>query len=305
MRLRDANGSSRTACPDSILDDLERDGVVVLDDVLNDADFRHARDAFAAAAERLSWNTQPGFFHTDPFRRMVPDVLRLDEAFVALATAPTLLDVCSRYIGSNFILTEAKGWRSNPTRRDFHGWHNDAWYAPELSAVPRQLKLGVYLSDVTTGAFQYRLGSHKKHRPRHWTDEGANDEGPLKGVLGPAGTVFLFDSSGVHRQETPIVTARDAAFLVFHDPDVPLQSDDLVADRYHPLIVNTASLSDLDAEQLRSLGVGTRALQRRGYQPPPRSPALQRTIETLTRTHITASRGVGRLRDMMRARLRA
>ena len=103
MRLRDADGISRAASPGSMFDDLERDGVVVLEDVLSDADLRHARDAFAAAAGRLSWNTQPGFFHTDPFRRMVPDVLRLDEAFVALATAPALLDVCSRYIGSNLL----------------------------------------------------------------------------------------------------------------------------------------------------------------------------------------------------------
>jgi hypothetical protein len=281
--------------------DLERDGLVVLDGLLTDHDLDHARDAFAAAATRLSWNAQPGFFHTDPYRRMVPDVLRLDEAFVRAATDPRVLETCTRYLGDGFILTEAKGWRSNATQRDFHGWHNDAWYERSLPVAPRQLKLALYLSDVDSGAFEYCVGSHRKHRPRHWSNEEAATEGAVRQVTGRAGTAFLFDSSGVHRQATPILSGRDAVFLVFHDPAVPLQPEDLVANRYRPLLLDAATLGDLDDGQLRALGIGSRALQRRGYRPPASSQTLQRAIEVVTRTHIAATRGWARVRARLAA----
>jgi hypothetical protein len=303
MHVLDPDGDRRAATAANMFVDLERDGLVVLDGLLGAEDLRHARDTFAAAATRLSWNAQPGFFHTDPYRRMVPDVLRLDEAFVRAATETRVLETCARYVGDQFILPEAKGWRSNATQRDFHGWHNDAWYERSLPATPPQVKLAVYLSDVTSGAFEYRLGSHRKHRPRHWTNEEAAAEGPVRQVMGRAGTAFLFDSSGVHRQATPIATERDAVFLVFHDPTVPLQAEDRVANRYRPLLLDAATLGDLDGEQLRALGVGSRALQRRGYRPPASAPALQRTVEVLTRTHITATRGWQRATARFRARL--
>ena len=141
MHIVDPDGGRREATAAGMFVDLDRDGLVVIEGLLSDEDLAHARDAFAAAATRLSWNAQPGFFHTDPYRRMVPDVLRLDEAFVRAATEPRVLGACTRYLGDRYILTEAKGWRSNPTQRDFHGWHNDAWYELALPTRPPQLVL--------------------------------------------------------------------------------------------------------------------------------------------------------------------
>jgi hypothetical protein len=296
MHILENDGGRTTATVDAVSDILERDGLVVLDGLLDAEELAHARRCFSSTVSRLTWNTQPGFFHTDPYRRMVTDVLRLDESFVRMATHPTVLAACRRYLGPDFIVTEAKGWRSNPSRADFHGWHNDAWYDPSLPRLPRQLKLAVYLSDVETGAFQYRRGSHDRHPHRHWSPEEAEREGPLREVTGRAGTAFLFDSSGVHRQAMPILDERDAVFLVFHDPATPLQAEDLRANRYHPLLLDAASMGALDSDQLRALGVGCRDLVRRGYEAPRRAPRLQRVIEAMTRTHISATRSAARVR---------
>jgi hypothetical protein len=37
-------------------------------------------------------------------------------------------------------------------------------------------------------------------------------------VTEPAGSAFLFDTSGIHRQGTPILQPRYAVFFNYHDP---------------------------------------------------------------------------------------
>ncbi|HVS38325.1 MAG TPA: hypothetical protein VMS17_22395, partial [Gemmataceae bacterium] len=81
-------------------------------------------------------------------------------------------------------------------------------------------------------------------------------------VLGPAGTAFLFDTSGIHRQSIPILEKRWAVFYGYHDPAVPLQTEDVDYYRYHPLLLNAAFLGGLSKEDERILGFG----DRRNYQ---------------------------------------
>jgi hypothetical protein len=282
--------------PERAIEELRRDGVVVLGQLLDAQTLEAAQARFAQAASSMTFNERAGYFAADPYRRMVPDVLRLARGFVELATHPLVLEVCRAYLGAEFIVTEAKGWRSNPTQHDFHGWHNDAWYdATKLAAPPPQLKLGVYLTDVDSGAFQYLRGTHGALPPTHWSNDQA-DGNPRVDLRGPAGTVFLFDSSGVHRQETPILSARDACFFVFHDPTLPLQDEDLAAQRYHPLLLNAALLGGLDEEQRRALGFGNPALDLYSAPPPARAPALARGVERLTAAHMALSRGLERVR---------
>ena len=62
------------------------------------------------------------------------------------------------YVGPAFALVEAKGWKSLPTRRDFHGWHGDAWYDQEqVQGIPREVKLGLYLTGVHISERSYLL----------------------------------------------------------------------------------------------------------------------------------------------------
>jgi hypothetical protein len=248
---------SKGSDPAGPIREFKQSGLLVLDHFLCGPTLKEAQKAFAAEAECLNWNRHSGYFVTDPYRRMVPDVLRLSPGFVRAPLHPLVKAVCRDHLGDGYALTEAKGWRSMPTSDDFHGWHNDAWYAPEEKNIPPQVKLAVYLSDVHSGEFCYFKGSQGRHRPGHWSNAevAGREEEPTR-VKGLAGTGILFESSGIHRQAMPIPEVRDAVFFVFHDPDVPLQHEDLAFGRYHPLVLSAAFLGGLGEDDQRILGFG-------------------------------------------------
>jgi Phytanoyl-CoA dioxygenase (PhyH) len=167
-------------------------------------------------------------------------------------------------------LNECKGWRSRPTLKDWHGWHGDSWYDQVTirDSIPREIKLGVYLTDVSSGGLAYVKGSHRRLVPALHPRKQAKQAWEESGITvnGPAGTVVLFDTSGVHRQSCPILQIRHALFYCYHDPSIPLQAEDVAYNRYHPLQLNAAFLGGLSAEQQRILGFGDKRQFVRGYR---------------------------------------
>ena len=126
--------------------------------------------------------------------------------------------------------------------------------------IPREVKLALYLTDVHSGAFQFIKGSHGRAVPRQYKNQEleAQQLERMVEMTGPAGSAFLFDTSGIHRQAIPILEARQAVFLNYHDPGVPLQPEDVDYYRYHPLLMNAAFLGDVSAEDQRILGFGNK-----------------------------------------------
>ena len=120
---------------DVLAAELETEGLVVLHGLLSAEQLSAMQRAFAARLGRMRWNNADGYHQTERFRHMVEDVLVLDQAFVDLALHPLVVRILDRYLGPSYHLTEAKGWRSVPTERDFHGWHGDAWY--DQAVAPR------------------------------------------------------------------------------------------------------------------------------------------------------------------------
>jgi hypothetical protein len=242
--------------------ELEHHGIVILSDLVTVSQLAGMQQAFARRLRRQRWNDVDGYEKTERYRLMVQDVLTLDQGFVDVALEPRLTEVLREYVGPAVELVEAKGWESVPTKRDFHGWHGDAWYDQTrvCDRIPREVKLGIYLTDVKSGAFTYVRGSHGKQAPRTVRAEelqGVAADRVLE-VEGPAGTAVLFDTSGIHRQGVPILEPRRAVFLNYHDPAVPLQAEDVAYYRYHPLLLNAAFLGGLDDEQRRLLGFGNK-----------------------------------------------
>lgn len=239
--------------------ELEKNGVVVLSDLVNQTTLRAMQDAFAARLTRLRWNNFDGYQKTEPYRHMVEDVLLLEQGFVDIALHPIIKGVLNRYLGNDYELTEAKGWKSLPTKRDFHGWHGDAWYdQSQTLEIHKEVKLAIYLTDVRSGAFNYIKGTHRQQHPRLVSNAelGSLDTSQIAELTGPAGTAFLFDTSGIHRQSVPMVEERRACFFNYHNPRVPLQQEDLAYYRYHPLLLNAAFLGGLTDEDQRILGFG-------------------------------------------------
>ncbi len=250
----------------TLIERLETDGLVGLPRLVTTDTLQEMQSAFAGRLRHMRWNNADGYERTERWRFMIQDVLTLAQGFVDVAVHPVVEAVLREYIGPGYTLCEAKGWRSQPTPHDFHGWHGDIWYDQALvtSHVPCEVKLAVYLTDVDSGAFQYIPGTHGRP-PRHLSraEAAALPLDRLQEVRGPAGTAFLFDSSCIHRQGIPILEPRQAIFYNYHDPAIPLQREDLAYYRYHPLLLNAAFLGGLSAEDQRVLGFGDKT----NYQP--------------------------------------
>src|SRR6266550_4438979 len=99
-------------------------------------------------------------------------------------------------------------------------------------------------------------------------------------LTGAAGTVFMFDTSAIHRQSIPILEPRQAIFYGYHDPRVPLQPDDIAYYRYHPLLLNAAFLGGLSPEDQRILGFGNKTNFQAAFQRRDQPPLTYRVFET-------------------------
>jgi hypothetical protein len=268
--------------------------------------------AFGRMLKRMRWSNFDGYKKTEPYRHMVEDVLMLDQGFVDAALDPRVQSTMREYIGPAYQLCEAKGWLSLPTTEDFHGWHGDAWYdqTKVTDRIPREVKLAMYLTDVRSGAFNYIKGSHRKQAPRPVKTNEVADvrHDQIVQAIGPAGTAILFDTSGIHRQSVPILEPRWACFYNYHEPDVPLQREDVVAYRYHPLLLNAAFLGGLSDEDRRVLGFGDKTNYVPNFELPARHAGFQRTMSTMydakLRWDNLSARVFGKLKRMSSARAR-
>src|SRR5208282_139748 len=121
----------------SLTQQLERDGIALIPDLLTTEQLASMQDAFARRLKRLRWNDVDGYEMTERYRHMVQDVLTLDQGFVDAALDRRVTDAVREYVGANAELCEAKGWKSLPTNHDFHGWHGDMWYdQTKVDSIP-------------------------------------------------------------------------------------------------------------------------------------------------------------------------
>jgi hypothetical protein len=283
--------------------ELEERGIVLLPDLLTKDQLGGMQRAFESRLRRMRWNDFDGYEKTEPYRHMVQDVLTLDQGFVDLALHPRVKELLGDYLGTRYELVEAKGWKSLPTKQDFHGWHGDAWYdQKQIQHLPKEVKLAVYLTDVKSGAFNYIIGSHHRQHPRPVKNAEVQDvtSSRIVEAMGPAGTAFIFDTSGIHRQGVPMLEERHAVFLNYHDPDVPLQQEDLDYYRYHPLLLNAAFLGKLSEEDQRILGFGNKTNYIHAFE----RHAKHTALESIYRNTFTAKLYTDYLRQRILGRLR-
>jgi len=303
MATQLAVSSSAAVGGPSVAAQLEADGIVILPDFLDPERLRSMQRGFAHRLERLRWNDFDGYEKTERFRHMVQDVLTIDQGFVDAALHPVVKATLTDYIGPGFALVEAKGWLSLPTTEDFHGWHGDGWYDQgTVAQLQREVKLAIYLTDVKSGAFTYVKGTHGKLHPRSYSDAevGKLDPSLIVKALGNAGTAILFDTSGIHRQSTPILEPRHAVFYNYHDPSIPLRQEDVKYNRYHPLLLNAAFLGGTTDEDRRILGFGDKRQFVPAYQRGARHEGFQATMLALLNAKLLAADFSGRVGARLR-----
>ena len=96
---------------DALASELDTNGIVVLPGLLTAQQQHDMQTAFATRLRRMRWNNVEGYQKTERYRHMVEDVLQLDQGFVDLALHPQVKQILTRYLGTNYELTEAKGWK--------------------------------------------------------------------------------------------------------------------------------------------------------------------------------------------------
>ena len=296
---------------DALAAELNSKGLIVLPQIISPDQLAGMQKSFAARLGMMRWNNFDGYRKTEPFRLMVEDVLMLDQGFLDLAIHPLVKQILNRVMGESYALTEAKGWKSKPTKRNFHGWHGDSWYDQAVATeIHREVKLATYLTDVRSGAFNYVAGSHQRKHPYDLKRGEARELQPAEiiEVKGKAGTVFLFDSSGIHRQAHPVLEPREAIFYAYHDPRIPLREEDVTSYRYHPLLLNAAFLGNLDREDHRILGFGNKVNFQPAYQRSDKPPLFYHGMSVLNDVRIRAGqsreRNVNRVKFLWRRLLR-
>lgn len=266
-----------------LVSELRQNGVVVLPPLFTDQQIADMRKAFEARLHGVRWNDLDGY-EREPLRHVLQEVLTLEQGFLDLAVHPLVADTLRTYIGRDFALTEAKGWKSLPTKRDFQGWHGDYWFdEKKVEGIAKEVKVAMYLTDVQSGAFNYLKGSHQKQQPRVVQTREVEDliSSNVLEIKGKAGTAFMFDSSGIHKQAVPILEPRYAVFYNYHDPKVPLAREAIDYYRYHPLMLNAAFLGDLSAESQRILGFGNKIRYLPAFQRATEHRHFYKTIERM------------------------
>src|SRR5437879_270096 len=120
---------------------LEEDGFALVPDLVSSDQLRGMQRSFASRLRCLRWNDVDGYEMNERYRHMVQDLLTLDQSFVDAALDPRVTEAVREYVGPAVQLVEAKGWRSIPTKYDFHGWHGDMWYdQSKVDTIPREVK---------------------------------------------------------------------------------------------------------------------------------------------------------------------
>jgi ectoine hydroxylase-related dioxygenase (phytanoyl-CoA dioxygenase family) len=200
------NGEDRSRAA-SAIDAMRREGIVILPNYFSADKLREFRSAFTRATEERPNAYTPDSAYND-------DIMSVDPVFADAALDPFLLEIVGGYFRRPFGLAIAAATSLRPTppvRQSSYRWHHDA--------RGRQVNLMIFLSDVTPRGqrMSYLRGSHDRYYGYYrgvahpmFDDEmlGALNDSVME-VVGPAGSVALFDSNGLHSGNRNDVEGRD------------------------------------------------------------------------------------------------
>ena len=177
-----------------------------------------------------------------------------------LATDPLLVAIAQGYLGSQVILDSAQAWVSGPGEYGNEELSKGAMMYHMDKDRLAFLKVFLYLSDVdnTAGPHHFIQGTHKNIPEPLWKEGRMSDEEvyqhlPATGhrVEGPAGTLFLVDTSGLHKGTRPTMRERRLFQLTF--------TSGLFGHPYPPFAIDRTRLFQL---RLRAQQYGSRYLDR-------------------------------------------
>ncbi|MGH9246596.1 MAG: phytanoyl-CoA dioxygenase family protein [Acidimicrobiales bacterium] len=213
-RLRFAPPGEEDRATD-VLGTFKRDGIVVLPAFIEEPRLGRVQAAFAAAVQEPSAEIRDALEDND--------VLRTAPAFLDVALDDLVLDVVARYYRRPYFVGRAKACRLLPSEPAHYGsfqWHHDT--------RGKQAKMMVLLNGVDPEGqrMRYRRGTHKHfysydrmYGPASRFEDDLQHEstngGDIVEVVGPPGTIALFDSNGLHSGTRNLAAPRDTLIVSY------------------------------------------------------------------------------------------
>jgi ectoine hydroxylase-related dioxygenase (phytanoyl-CoA dioxygenase family) len=148
---------------DRSVEEIEYSGYTVIDSGLSDEQLKAIGQAFDQAYERQTREADAGSAQLDADADILRCPLAYDDVFLTVATAPTLLEVCRRVLGSHFVLLQQNGIINRPATKEYQSrWHRDLPYQHFVAS--KKLALNALLCvepfTVETGGTNVLPGSH-------------------------------------------------------------------------------------------------------------------------------------------------
>lgn len=195
-----------------LLDELSVQGFAVLPGYMSEHDCRSLRDVLDDAVSQEEQDVQWDSTATDA---RIIGAQRLDHRIYRFYEDSNISGVSNMFYGepaSNLFVLGGRLKFNGTNMGSGNGWHRDS-FSPQLKAM-------LYLSDVegSNGPFQFVPGSHKfshmwrfnrflrqTELSKRYTDDQVNEfcsnhgERTWVEFTGLAGTLIVFDSSGLHR----------------------------------------------------------------------------------------------------------
>ena len=133
-----------------------------------------------------------------------------------LLTSDLFLKIASKYLETNKFSINAAYFLSNPLEISEQEKYSNAQYFHWDNDFSKFFKLYIYLTDVdeNSGPHVYITGTHKQKFPEHslcrlYSDESIYNKYKIhKKFTGQAGSMFLVDSYGLHKGESPTEKSR-------------------------------------------------------------------------------------------------
>lgn len=196
---------------------LRRDGIVLLPGYFSGDFMKRLCDAF----EALMSNKQPAEEDPDAFHD--DNYLDADPVFLEAALDDLVVNVVGEYYRRQFFLGHVNAFRLLPTEPKRYGsfqWHHDA--------RGRQINVMTLLTPVLPDGqrMKYLRGTHRGYYGYdRMSGKGSRFEDDLKArpiaqdqvleVVGPAGTVAIFDANGLHSGNRNQSQRRDTLTFVY------------------------------------------------------------------------------------------
>jgi hypothetical protein len=203
-----------------MVDDLRRDGIVRVSPGLAP---EHTQAFVASVGFSQSDESAAATGQSEPLLHVPESRLLATPIVNRIASDPLFYFVSSEYLQTEPILLRSVVWRSLPHTNTYENLDNSAQLFHADMSMPLAVQIFLYLNDVdeNNGPHCMIPGTHREKAQELWRDGRISDEemasyyprDTWRTEMGPAGTVFIVDSSNFHKGTAPVSRSRQICAL--------------------------------------------------------------------------------------------